>query len=622
MGHQTTDGGSAGTAITGGDLAGSRAPETLESSAAGGIPVGSAGAAQRGGQTPPGGARTAGAARDEQAGACEEADGRAVRDALLAGAVWLAQQAERVNALNVFPVPDGDTGTNLFLTVRAAEQPLRALPDDASVGAVASTAAEAVLLGARGNSGVILSQWFRGAATALRDRPRLSCALLGEALTSGSAAAYRAVGHPVEGTILTAMRRAAEVASEDGATQTDLLALLRRVQRTVEEAVQETPAQLDVLRRAGVVDAGAEGFRVLLEAVVLHASGQPLDEQHASATAPHMHADLHAIGADSGAELGFCTEFLLREPRVAAETIRCAMEDLGTSVLVIVEEPLLRVHVHTTRPGRALEYAVDAGTVVSVKVENMTLQAEAFLARSESESDVAEAPAGRAPGLEAVAGPPFGIVAVAAGDGLRRVLESLGASVVEGGQSMNPSVGDLVAAVERVGEGGGEVVLLPDNRNVLMAAQQVQQLAGRTVRVVPTTSVPQGIAALLAVNYQADVAENLPAMEQAARMVRTLEVTSAIRDAVVEGVSIARGEGMALLDGRLVAKAADPSEALAAGLAVAVPDAEVATIYVGDGGTAAEAQSVAGRLRERWPDLAIEVVEGGQPLYPYVASVE
>jgi uncharacterized protein len=539
------------------------------------------------------------------------ATGDQLRAAVLTAANWLETQAERINALNVFPVPDGDTGTNMSLTLRAAADALKALPSGATAGAVAQTTYRAAMLGARGNSGVILSQLLSGFASALKDAQEMGPRDLAEALRRASEVAYAAVSRPVEGTILTVAREAARAAEEAAAqTDSDLVGVLERTLAAASLAVAATPSQLEVLARAGVVDSGGEGFRVILEGAWLGLTGRS-PEETPSSRAPHSRALLEGLDhTEQG--FGFCTELLLQDADLPTSSVKSAMEELGESVIVVGDPDLLRVHVHTPRPGRALEFAVDHGTVCKVKIENMQLQHEEF-------SAAASAPQTDAPETEQVSS--IGVIAIAAGDGFKKVFRSLGAVVVEGGQTMNPSVQDILSAIQSCGY--RELVVLPNNTNIVLTARQVQELTPHTIEVVPTESVPQGIGALLAFNFEADLSTNVDAMRRAARSVRTVEVTSAVRDAEVDGISVRSGDWLGIFDGQVVSTSDTPEAAGLEAIERAHLDTlEVVTIYYGADSSEAAARHLAERVRAARPGLEVEVVSGDQPHYPYVVSLE
>src|SRR6266851_4802166 len=531
------------------------------------------------------------------------ATGADVRAALQAASAWLLANAERINALNVFPVPDGDTGTNMSMTLKAAVEPLAQIGEDAPVERVARAAYEAAMLGARGNSGVILSQLLRGFAEALEDAAELTPSHFAAALPAASDVAYRGVSSPVEGTILTVAREVGVAAKAAAASGADLPKLLEQALQAANEAVAATPTQLEVLRKAGVVDSGGEGYRVVLEGAWMWSTGRSLEVEQDTPEHPYSRALLQAVDEES--TFGFCTEFLLRDADVPVAEVKTKMEQLGESVIAVGDPSLMRVHVHTLRPGQALEFAVDHGTLVRVKVENMQLQHEAFAAAQQSAATS---------GAAAVS--TIGVIAVAAGDGLQKVFRSLGARVVNGGQTMNPSVQDILAAVNS--SGYQELIVLPNNHNIVLTARQVQELTPHTVKVIPTETAPQGIGALLAFNFQADMQTNVGAMEQAAHGVHTVEVTRAVRDAEVDGIHVTSGESLGIYDGRVVATATSDEDALLAALQLAPVDGlEIVTIYHGATATAEQAESVAAQIRAAHPGLDVEVVSGGQPHYPY-----
>jgi DAK2 domain fusion protein YloV len=537
------------------------------------------------------------------------ATGADLRAALQSASAWLSANAERINALNVFPVPDGDTGTNMSMTLQAAVDALQRVDNDASVGAVARAAYEAAMLGARGNSGVILSQLLSGFSAAVSEANELTPPFLGRAFNEASEVAYRGVSRPVEGTILTVAREVGRAALAAADAGSDIPALLEKALSAANEAVAATPSQLDVLRKAGVVDSGGEGYRVILEGAWMWSTGRTIAEAAANPR-PHSHALLDDI-VEPESTLGFCTEFLLRGADLPLGEVKERMEALGESVIAVGDDVLMRVHLHTLRPGQALEFAVDHGTLAKVKVENMQLQHEAFVA---SGGQVGES-------SEQQQATSIGVIAVAAGEGFLKVFRSLGASVVQGGQTMNPSVQDILAAVNSAGY--KELIVLPNNSNIILTAKHVAELTPHKVAVVPTETTPQGIGALLAFNFQADMATNVEAMQQAAHAVRTVEVTRAVRDAEMDGVTIKAGDMLGIYDGRIVAADDGPDAALLRTLELSPTEGlEIVTIYYGVGTSEAEAQAVASQIRKVHPGLAVEIVEGGQPHYPYVVSLE
>ena len=525
-----------------------------------------------------------------------------IRQAVEAAATWLELQAASVNALNVFPVPDGDTGSNMSMTMRAAAEAAAAEQSD-DAGAVAQAAAQGALMGARGNSGVILSQLLRGFAEAAKGKRTLSVADLVEGFQAASQAAYGSVGQPVEGTILTVSRRAAEAAHQAASQSRTISKLLEQVLRVVDRAVAETTEQLDVLRNAGVVDAGAQGFRLVIEAFWRTACGKPIE---AGAVAPVASKALVAEQHTSEGGLGFCTEFVIRDAAEDADSVRAYMESVGESVIVVGDASLLRVHLHTLQPGGPLDYAAQRGTLFGIKVENMQLQHEAAKDKAAAGEGVSH----------------IGVVAVAPGGGFRQIFSSMGAAaLIEGGQTMNPSVQDILAAVNGVGY--RELILLPNNGNILMAAKHAAEQTPRVMRVIPTRSVPEGIAALLAFNYESDLETNVRLMQEAASRIASIEVTRAVRSAQTQGWNVERGQSLGLLDGNLVAVAESLTDAALGALARCEPDRrEIVTIYTGADVRRDRGEELAAAIRSSYPHLEVEVAEGDQPHYPYILSAE
>ena len=363
---------------------------------------------------------------------------------------------------------------------------------------------------------------------------------LASALTSASEAAYRGVSHPIEGTILTVAREAASAATAAAQSGSDLPDLLRQTLRAASAAVAATPSQLEVLRKAGVVDSGGEGYRIILEGAWMWSTGRTLELDKITGPRHYGRALVQANSAEEST-FGFCTEFLLRDADLPIAEVRTRMEALGESVLAVGNADLMRVHVHTLRPGQALEFAVDHGTLAKVKVENMQLQHEAFVAGAGEPGT---------PGADNQTASSIGVIAIAAGEGLVKVFKSLNARVVQGGQTMNPSVQEILAAVNS--SGYQELIILPNNSNLILTARQVAELTPHRVAVVPTETAPQGIGALLAFNFQADMQTNVEAMEQASQGVHTVEVTRSIRDAEVDGVQVKSGDMLGIYDGHIV----------------------------------------------------------------------
>jgi DAK2 domain fusion protein YloV len=538
---------------------------------------------------------------DQESHRClKRIDGQELKQAMAGATAWLERQAAAINALNVFPVPDGDTGTNMTLTMRATVAAVAASPEH-HLGKMAAAMAHGALLGARGNSGVILSQIIRGFAKAVEQESELDGAGLARALAGASKTAYAGIAQPVEGTMLTVIRRAAEAAGMAAAAGSNFEQVLVAATEEARRAVAETPTQLEVLRQAGVVDAGGQGVYVILDGMLRTLRGQAPAE---AALAP---SEPVAATAFSGEQTyGYCTQYLIQGSKLDPAAVQRELEALGDSLLVVGDDTLVRVHLHTFDPGAALQVGTRLGILRNVSVENMQLQHEVW--REERQ--------------RVVPTPGISVVAVAAGEGFQELFRSLGVvEIVPGGQTMNPSAEELLAAIERAPT--TDVILLPNNANILLAAQQAQKLTSRNVAIVPTRSLAEGVAAALALRHDADLATNVEAMRDAAAAVTTGEITVAIRDATFDGLTIRQGQAMGLLDDQVVAVGDSVEEVFWLLLPkLHVEQASLLTLYPGEGGKLAAAQALAERVQERYPHLQVEVVPGGQPLYPYILSCE
>jgi hypothetical protein len=557
-----------------------------------------------------------------------------LRDLLNAGLAWLDRHHEIVNALNVFPVPDGDTGTNMLLTMRSA---CGEITDDHlhSAGAMAKAAAHGALMGARGNSGVILSQILRGVARSLDDQPVVTGAMFAAALAEGSRIAYKGVNRPVEGTILTVVREAAAAAESAATLDADLRFIMARTVRAADEAVANTPKLLPVLAQAGKVDSGGKGLFYILEGMYRALTGvqAPAEAAGSMPSAAPAVAPQPSKGQREIPPLfyGFDVQFLVEGAALDVTAIRERITALGDCPLVEGDETLVKVHVHVPDPGVVLSYAVSLGFVTDVVVENMDdmhipqmpTGYDPFPPRFEDGSVPAAPGADGAAAIGPIEGP--GLVAVAPGAGLTGVFRSLGAHyIISGGQTMNPSTQDLLEAIRKVP--AAEVILLPNNGNILMAAQQAMAVAeteGKQARVVPSKSIPQGISALLALNPHADLGHNVAAMTAALGQVQTGEVTVAVQDARFDGIQVRAGDVIGLLNDTLSATgstAAEVTQMLLEQMGAA--DLEVITLYYGQPIAATEASALQESLHELYPDQEIEVVDGGQPFYHYIISAE
>jgi len=532
--------------------------------------------------------------------------GTDLRQMLAMGAAILEENVEMVNSLNVFPVPDGDTGTNMLLTVQSALDEVSKTSGD-DFGAVAQSAAHGSLMGARGNSGVILSQLFRGIAKVADARKTLGGPEVALALKEGANTAYRGIGKPVEGTILTVAREAADAAVAASQLDGDVGNVLRKAVEAGRQSLERTPELLPALKDAGVVDAGGQGYLLLLEGILMVVTGERIPPvispvQKVQRVVPVVEE------VTASMEYGYCTELLVRGEALPIDEIRRRVEASGSSAMVVGESDLVHIHVHTYQPGEILNVAGQYGMLEKIKVENMQLQHTAYLSSFKSQEPV------KVDGV--------GVVTVAVGGGLTRVFRDLGAAAaVAGGQSMNPSIEELVHGADHAGY--ARVILLPNNPNVVMTAQQAIALAEIDLKVVPTRTLCEGIAAMVAFNPSVEVESNLAAMAEAAAAVRTVEVTRAVRTTRFNGMQVEEGQAIGLLDGTLV-ESGNSLEEVALGVLerAGVAEREVVTIYYGEGVMAQEGERLAASLGDRWSHIECQVVEGGQPHYPYLISVE
>ena len=540
-------------------------------------------------------------------------DGNDLRSAISAGLAWLRTHQQVVNALNVFPVPDGDTGTNMLLTMQAAwkEIETQASPN---VGVVAHAVAQGALMGARGNSGVILSQLWRGVARVLDGAEAMDAELLVKSLDEARRTAYKGVVRPVEGTILTVSKDialAAESAYEQGVRNP--LDLLRLVVEAAAESVERTPDLLPVLKDAGVVDSGGKGLSYILEGMLRSAYRLPLDEPiHAVQQLSSLSLDGAAESVEPGQDWEVVVDFRPGQP-LNLETFYGDLEAMGTSIQVGEGEGMYRMHIHVPDETqyRPIEYIQGLGTVTKVAIENLMDQLEAQAGAAGKELHIENVKPGE-----------IAAVVVAPGTGIARVFASLGAAaIVEGGQTMNPSTQEILSAFEDLPT--DKIVILPNNKNIQLAATQAKELTVKQVEVVPTVAVPQGVAALLAFDPTGDLPEVAAAMTSAIEDVSYGELTQATRSVEIDGVTVKEGQVIGLLNGKLVV-AGDELEASLTDLLEkgGVDRAEVLTLYVGQGLPMAEANAMADHIRERWPHLETEVHDGGQPHYHFILSLE
>ena len=530
--------------------------------------------------------------------------GREFTNAVAFGLRWLEANADAIDRLNVYPVPDGDTGTNMVLTLRAAMKEIPDHPSD-DVSVVAAALSRGALLGARGNSGVILSQILRGFAEGLDGRSRLGVVEFVEALECAYEVGYRAVTHPVEGTILTVARDASVAAASVLTDVSTVDELLAQVVEATRRSVANTPNQLPVLAEAGVVDAGGQGLHVVYEGMLRYLRGEPMLEMvGADRVKDRFAAFAEAHQSD---EHGYCTEFVIYGKQLDVEALQNELGFLGGSLLVVGDEEVVRVHVHTERPGDVVNAAVAYGEIDQLTANDMNRQ---------QDSNFSEVLAGS--GDERSGN---GVVAVVSGQGLEQVFRSLGADVVYGGQSMNPSVSELLEAIDRVPDDWA--ILLPNNTNILLTAQKAAEKADKDVRIVPTRTIVQGVGAVVAFNPTGTFDSNVDVMTAAADEITTIEISQAVRDSVVDGISISQGEYIGLLENDIVEHGTELNSVVMDVIArLRDGDYDIITIYSGRNTSSEMVEDLTALIAARYPRLDVETIVGGQEHIDYVISVE
>jgi DAK2 domain fusion protein YloV len=550
-------------------------------------------------------------------------DGQDLRKAILAGAAWLEEHRETINALNVFPVPDGDTGSNMAATMRSAIRNI-AETEEQSAGVVAGKIAHDALLGARGNSGVILSQTLRGLAEGLKGKQTFTAQDLATAFEQASQLAYRAVIKPVEGTILTVVRETAVAARQSADNNDDLVTQMTAVVAAAHKAVARTPELLPTLKQAGVVDAGGQGFCTVLEGILRYMRGENATAQQNTST-PAQVASSPETATKKGRvtveeEFGYEVVFLLRGEALDVETIRQTIIDMGgVSTVVAGDEKMLKVHTHTLTPGKVLDYGVSLGSLLDINIENLQEQSLTYAAESAAEHANDAQESTEEAEIETLK---LATVAVVSGSGFEKVFLGLGSNaIISGGQTMNPSIEELLDAVEKAP--AQKVIILPNNSNVILSAQQVVDLTKKEVYVVPCKTLPQGIAALASLNYEADFQTNCENMTRAVKSIQTAEITTAVRSVQLGGLHVREGDYIGVINGNLAVASQSLGDAMRDTLRRLNIDAyEILTIYYGQDITDEQAQETARRLKEQHSQLEIEVVDGGQPYYAYILSAE
>ena len=540
-----------------------------------------------------------------------------------AGATRLNKQAEYVNSLNVFPVPDGDTGTNMGMTI---ENGAKEVSDRSAstVGEAAGIFAKGLLMGARGNSGVITSQLFRGFSQSVKDKEELDGAALAAAFQSGVEVAYKAVMKPVEGTILTVSRGAAIGAKKKAESTNDAVEVMRAALEGAKTALAKTPDMLPVLKEVGVVDSGGQGLVFIYEGFLSALTGEFIASEEFQATPATMseminaehHKSVAGHVATEDIKFGYCTEIMValkQGPTYVKDfdydEFRNYLNNLGDSLLVVNDDEIVKVHVHTEDPGLVMQEGLKYGSLVKVKVDNMRNQHEAQVEKEERQAKPVEEKE-------------YAIIAVVAGDGLADIFKAQGVDyIISGGQTMNPSTEDFVKAVEELN--ARNIIILPNNKNILMAAQSAAEVIDQPAAVVETKTIPQGLTSLLAFDESKSIEENYERMSASLEDVVSGSVTTAVRDTTIDGLEIHENDNLGMVDGKIVVSNPDMMETLTATFDKMLDeDSEIVTIYIGEDGKEEVANDLAQNLMAKYEDVEVEIHQGNQPVYPYLFSVE
>lgn len=552
----------------------------------------------------------------------ENIEAKQFRLMVASGAKRLEKNAEYVNSLNVFPVPDGDTGTNMNLSMTSGAKAVASSQSD-HVGELAAALAKGLLMGARGNSGVILSQLFRGFGKALDGKETVNATDLASAFTKGVEIAYKAVMKPVEGTILTVARESAKAGEKRAAQTTDAIEVMETVLSAAKKSLAKTPDLLPVLKEVGVVDSGGQGLVYVFEGFLEVLSGKVVAEEVYQPTESEMsdminaehHRGVHNHISTEEIHYGYCTEIMVHigqgetvDSEFDYDIFRNHLSEIGDSLLVVNDDEIIKVHVHTETPGEVMNYGQKFGSLIKIKVDNMREQHDAL-----SENEQPAKPAKKVP---------YGIISVAAGEGIQDLFKSLGANyIINGGQTMNPSTEDILKAIDAVN--AEQVLVLPNNKNIFMAAEQAAQESDIPVAVIPSRTISQGMTSMLAFNEQNDLETNKIEMSSELENVISGQVTNAVRDTEINGVKIKKDDFMGIIDGDIILSKMNRKEAAIETLQKMITeDSEIVTILLGEGVPQEEAEEISSAIEAQFSDVEVEIHEGKQPVYPYLLSVE
>lgn len=533
--------------------------------------------------------------------------GLQLKNMIISGANNLENNKNLVNSLNVFPVPDGDTGTNMSLTMNSAVKEINKCKD-LDVSLIADSAANGSLMGARGNSGVILSQIFRGFARGLKNVKEIDSIALANAIMEGSNTAYKAVMKPTEGTILTVIREGAEFGLKIAKATPSVTDLLAKVIEKANDTLNRTPEMLPILKQAGVVDAGGKGLVFILKGMHQYLVTREVI-QLAEVPAEETEVEVDKPIYDDEIVFGYCTEFFIKGKALNPDEFKKKIIDIGDSIVVVGDENLIKVHIHTNNPGSVIEEALRFGYLSKIKIDNMREQHQELLLSEEEKAANQEMKS-------------YGVVAVAMGSGISRIFKDLGADeIIEGGQTMNPSTEDILKSVDRIN--AENIMILPNNSNIVLAANQAKSISKKNITVIPTKSIPQGISALMALDYEKPVEDNVKKISKAIGEVKTGQITYAVRNSNFDGVDIEEGNYLGITEGKINAVGEDMKDVIYKVMdAMVDEDSSLITIYYGNDVSEEEALKLEEEIRERYEECDIEMHYGGQPLYYYILSVE
>lgn len=549
-------------------------------------------------------------------------EGKQFQAMVAIGANRLNKNAEFVNSLNVFPVPDGDTGTNMNLSMTSGAKSVNSSTSD-EVGELANALSKGLLMGARGNSGVILSQLFRGFSKAITGKQTIDAKEFAAAFTSGVETAYKAVMKPVEGTILTVARESAKAGEKKAKDTDNIITVMEAVVRGAKKSLAKTPDLLPVLKEVGVVDSGGQGLLFVYEGFLEALTGnvvaedyhQPNEKEMTEMVNAEHHRSVSNHIATEDIKFGYCTEIMVKigegetvDSEFDYDTFRNYLNEIGDSLLVVADDEIIKVHVHTEHPGEVMNYGQKFGSLMKIKVDNMRLQHETILEHEKDPAPVAKAP--------------YGIIAIAAGEGVQELFKSLGANyIISGGQTMNPSTEDILKAVAEVH--AEKVIILPNNKNIFMAADQAAEVSDTPVVVVPSKTISQGMTAMLAFNDANDLETNKADMTAELENVVSGQVTIAVRDTAIDGVEIKKDDFMGIIEGKIkISKPNRQAVTIETLKEMITEDSEIVTIILGEDGNMSEAEEIVAAIEAEYSDIEVELHEGNQPVYPYILSVE